>query len=259
MRQTVAPSMDEAARGGRAGPEVYARGWKAAGAALVDHVTSLWPDLLPSACLICEQVQREVVCTACADALLRPVPRCPRCAMPDSVGLCGTCADDDPIDATLTLGDYAAPFDRLILRLKFGARLPAAGWIAVQLASQLRATPLPDLLLPIPLSSHRLAERGFNQAWEITRPLARQLGIASSATQLVRDRDTPSQRVLDLASRHANLRDAFGLSDAGAVSGTHVGLIDDVMTTGATLREAARVLKAHGAARVTAIAALRTP
>ncbi|RZT38729.1 ComF family protein [Cupriavidus agavae] len=195
--------------------------------------------------------------------------------MPGSTGLCGTCADDDPIDATLTLGDYASPFDRLILGLKFGARLPAAGWIAAQMAAQMaaemtaqmaahtaaarRASTLPDLLLPIPLAPHRLAERGFNQAWEIARPLARRLGIGSSATLLCRQRDTPSQRALDLAARHANLRDAFSLISDLSVAGAHVGLVDDVMTTGATLREAARVLKAHGAVRVTAIVALRTP
>lgn len=186
--------------------------------------------------------------------------------MPGSHGYCGSCADDDPVDATLALGDYAAPFDRLILRLKFGARLPAAGWIAAQLAARMRATgTLPDLLLPVPLSARRLAERGFNQAWEVTRPLARHLGIPASATLLVRHRETASQRTLDLAARLANLRDAFAVADIAGITddrplhGRHVGLVDDVMTSGATLREAARVLKAHGAARVTALTALRTP
>ncbi|MFJ5383448.1 ComF family protein, partial [Cupriavidus sp. CER94] len=165
--------------------------------------------------------------------------------------------------ATLTLGDYAAPFDQLILQLKFGGRLPAAGWIADRLATVAgtgRARhSLPDLLVPIPLSPARLAERGFNQAWEIARPLARHLGIRASATLLSRRRDTLSQRTLDLAARHANLRQAFVVSHNTSPRGLHVGLIDDVMTTGATLREAARVLKAHGAARVTALVALRTP
>ncbi len=232
----------------------------AAGAGLVRKVTRLWPLLLPSACLVCARVQREVVCTECAGALLQPVPRCPRCAMPDSHGHCGTCADDDPVDATLTLGHYATPFDTLILQLKFGARLPAAAWLGAQLAEAVRVSGTrPDLLLPVPLSAQRLAERGFNQAWEMARPMARLLGVGMSATVLTRSRDTLSQRTLDLTARQANLQQAFTVDATAVLDGLHVGLVDDVMTTGATLREAARVLKAHGAARVTALVALRTP
>ncbi|PLQ02176.1 ComF family protein [Cupriavidus pauculus] len=227
------------------------------------HAAHLWRALLPSACLVCATLQRDAVCTACADVLQRPTARCPRCATPGSHGYCGRCADEDPLDATLTLGDYAAPFDKLVLQLKFGARLPAAGWIATGLAmvARTRLTPgdVPDLLVPIPLSPSRLAERGFNQAWEIARPLARHLGVRASATLLSRQRDTVSQRTLDLAARLANPRHAFAVGNDALPHGLHIGLIDDVMTTGATLREAARVLKAHGAGRVTALDALRTP
>ena len=254
VRQSVAPS--ETARGGP--PEVYAPGTMRARRVFARHAAHLWRAVLPSACLVCAAVQRDVVCAACTGALTRPVARCPRCATPGSHGHCGLCADDDPLDATWTLGDYAAPFDQLVLRLKFGARLPAAGWIAARLATAARDA-TPDLLVPIPLSSSRLAERGFNQAWEIARPLAHHLGIRASATWLSRHRDTPSQRTLDLAARLANPRLAFAVSHDAALEGLHIGLVDDVMTTGATLREAARVLKAHGAARVTALVALRTP
>ncbi len=175
-------------------------------------------------------------------------------------GHCGACADDDPIDRTLTLGDYVDPFDRLVLRLKFAGRLPAAVWIASQLAARAQAAAVtPDLLAPVPLAPRRLAVRGFNQAWEIARPLGRQLGVPASATLLARRRDTVSQRVLDQPGRQANLQDAFVLAQPRRLDGLHIGLVDDVMTTGATLREAAHVLKAHGAARVTALVALRTP
>ncbi|MBV8158207.1 MAG: ComF family protein [Dyella sp.] len=187
--------------------------------------------------------------------------RCPRCATPGALpGHCDACANDDPIDATLTLGDYIDPFDQLVLRLKFAARLPAAGWIATQLAARMQASGcVPDLLTPIPLAPRRLGARGFNQAWEIARPLARQLGVAASPTLLARRRDTASQRALDHSARQANLQDAFALAQPRRLDGLHIGLVDDVMTTGATLREAARVLKAHGAARITALPALRTP
>jgi len=127
------------------------------------------------------------------------------------------------------------------------ARLPAA-WAAARLRP-------PDLLVPVPLSAHRLAERGFNQAWEIARPLARALGLPSDPVLLQRRRDTATQHTLDLGSRQVNLRDAFRLSRPRSLAGRHV----DVMTSGATLDEAARVLKAHGAARVSVIVALRTP
>ncbi len=191
---------------------------------------------------------------------MQPVPRCPRCATPDSHGHCGICADDDPLDATLTLGHYTQPFDSLILQLKFGGRLPAAGWIAARLAEKVGTSgTLPDLLVPVPLSASRLAERGFNQAWEIARPLARRLRVRASATLLLRHRETASQRTLDLTARLANLQQAFAVSQDAKLDGLHIGLVDDVMTTGATLREAARILKAHGAARVTALTALRTP
>lgn len=167
---------------------------------------------------------------------------------------------DDPLDATVTLADYAEPLDRLILRLKFGAALPVAGWIAGQLAESLRALPdLPDLIIPVPLAPQRLASRGFNQAWEIARPLARRLGVRADATLLTRHRDTAAQLTLDLPARQANLRDAFALARPMRLDGLHIAVVDDVMTTGATLRAAAAVLKAHGARRVTALPALRTP
>ncbi|WP_253699968.1 ComF family protein [Cupriavidus pauculus] len=255
VRQSAAPS--GATRGGP--PEVYAPGLPRARRVFARHAAHLWRALLPSACLACTAVQRDVVCAACAARLLQPVPRCPRCATPHSHGPCGQCADDDPIDTTLTLGDYTAPFDRLILQLKFGGQLPAAAWLAERLAHAMRDDALPDLLVPIPLSASRLAERGFNQAWEIGRPLARRLGVPASPSMLWRLRDTASQRTLDLPARLANLRQAFSVSPAARLDGLHIALVDDVMTTGATLREAARALKAHGAARVTAVAALRTP
>lgn len=244
---------------GRTGPQVYARRAGAAGRRLKPLLASVLPALLPSACAVCGAVQRDVVCAACARSLLAARRRCPRCAAPAG-GQCCAGVPDDPLDATVTLGDYADPLDQLVLRLKFGAALPVAGWLGGQLADRLRALgELPDLIAPVPLSPQRLAARGFNQAWQIARPLARRLGVRADATLLARRRDTAAQSTLDLPARQANLRDAFMPGRPLRLDGLHIGLVDDVMTTGATLRAVAAVLKAQGARRVTALPALRTP
>ncbi|MGO4326481.1 ComF family protein [Cupriavidus sp. M-11] len=224
--------------------------------------------MLPSACALCGEVQEDAVCAGCAGELLAPVPRCACCARPAARGTsrCNPCRLEPPaFDAAVVLGDYASPQDGLVLALKFGGALPLADWLATELARRWQAarppasTARPALLAPVPLSAQRLAVRGFNQSWEIARPLARLLGARASPTLLARLRDTPAQASLDLSARQANLQGAFGLAPGSDITGLHVGLVDDVMTSGATLGEAARILKAHGAARVTLFVALRTP
>ncbi|WP_432207615.1 ComF family protein [Cupriavidus gilardii] len=236
---------------------------------------------LPCACVLCGQVQADVVCVGCADDLLTPTPRCVRCALPlASAGLCAMCRyQPPPFDATIVLGDYAPPREALVLALKFGGVLPLAGWLARELASAWAARrflpsgdPIdpstfdgndkPGLVVPIPLAPARLAERGFNQAWEIARRLAPLVGAAASADLLVRSRSTAPQTGLASERRHLNVAGAFALArhaDPRRLHGRHIALVDDVMTTGATLADAAAVLKRHGAARVTALVALRTP
>lgn len=115
----------------------------------------------------------------------------------------------------------------------------------------------PDVIAPVPLASKRLTERGYNQAWQIARPLARALNVHSDATLLDRVIHTAPQSRLDLDARRLNVGRAFKV--AGSVQGLHVGIVDDVMTTGATLEALARTLKAAGARRVTNFVALRTP
>lgn len=148
-----------------------------------------------------------------------------------------------------------------MLALKFGAVLPLAQWFAAALAARWRDSgrPAPDLMVPVPLAAGRLAERGFNQAWEIARRLGRELRVPARAGLLVRARETAAQSTLDIVARQLNMAGAFALARGACVKGLHIGLVDDVMTTGATLSDAAAVLKRHGAARITAIVALRTP
>ncbi|BFG72244.1 hypothetical protein PTKU46_02770 [Paraburkholderia terrae] len=175
---------------------------------------------------------------------------------------CGDCLTAPPsFDATVALADYRAPVDMLAVGLKFRARLALAHEFARRLAwsamDALDERDRPDVVAPVPLSARRLVERGYNQAWEIARPCARALGIRGDATLVRRVIDTAPQSKLDLDARRQNVGRAFEV--ARRVTGLHVAVVDDVMTTGATLDALARTLKAAGARRVTNLVALRTP
>ncbi|MCT7308727.1 ComF family protein [Ralstonia sp. CHL-2022] len=164
-------------------------------------------------------------------------------------------------DATVVIADYDWPLDHLVTGLKFRAQLPLAAWLAGQLGSALAAAPgdLPDVLLPVPLSPARLHSRGYNQAWEIARRLAHQLNIPAHVNALHRVRDNPAQATLDRAERLTNLLGAFVVAEPVRIVGHHIGVVDDVMTTGTTLGEIATQLKRAGASRITNVVALRTP
>lgn len=166
------------------------------------------------------------------------------------------------LDATLAAADYAPPLDRLVTGLKFGGRMELAAPLGELLAARWLGSTAPlelDCLVPVPLGEARLASRGFNQSLEIARSLRAALArpLPIPARQLVRIRNTASQAELDLAARRANLAGCFACR--GRFDGLSVGLVDDVMTSGSTLAEAARVLRAAGARRVVALVATRTP
>ena len=223
----------------------------------------------PCCCALCGHVGRTVLCAGCRARYLVSSPaRCAQCAieLPAAAGVirCGSCLRRPPsFDATVVVGDYAAPLDQLVLALKFGGQLAMAPLFGQLLADALRRLPQqawPELLAPVPLGQRRLAERGFNQALEIARPLARGLGLPLAARLLARERETAPQSLLTPGERRANLRRAFSLPQAGLsqVRGRHVGVVDDVLTTGATLEEIAATLKRCGAVRVTCLAFART-
>ncbi|MDB5760371.1 MAG: putative amidophosphoribosyltransferase [Burkholderia sp.] len=178
--------------------------------------------------------------------------------------VCGNCLRRPPaFDATVVVTDYEAPLDQLVLDLKFGAQLALAPLFGKLLAQAVRQQldAWPALLAPVPLGRRRLAERGFNQALEIGRTLARELGLPLQARLLERCRDTAPQTLLAPGERRANLRLAFALPAASLdrVRGRHIGIIDDVITTGVTLDEVAATLKRAGAVRVSCLAFARTP
>ncbi|MBS0308566.1 MAG: ComF family protein [Proteobacteria bacterium] len=227
--------------------------------------------LLPSACALCGSTHAEGLCTPCHRQFLAlRTHRCRQCAVRLSdanAERCGDCLKQAPaFDATIAACDYAAPLDQLVLALKFGGRLALAPLFArllrdALLHEHMQHTALPTLLMPVPLGPQRLAERGYNQALEIARPLSRALGIPLEAKLALRLRDTRPQSQLHQNERHANLRNAFSLTPHGMerIRGQHIGLVDDVITTGETLHELAAMLKRFGAARVTNLVFARTP
>jgi len=231
--------------------------------------------LLPTSCALCGAGGDDTLCAECVAQFFgaaAAVPRCACCANPlgsGSVGatLCGHCLAHRPAyDRTLVASDYALPVDQLVLQLKFGHRLALAALMARRLVAVVQqddawlADP-PALLCPVPLGPRRLAQRGYNQALEIARPLARALGIALQARLVARVRETAAQSSVAPERRRANIAGAFAVPAPALalVRGRHIGVVDDVMTSGGTLDEMAAVLKRHGAARVTNLVFARTP
>jgi ComF family protein len=224
---------------------------------------------VPSCCALCGCSGRTALCADCRQRYLcAAMPRCRRCAVTLPTGaaspLCGACLRKAPaFDAAVVAADYRAPLDQLVLALKFGGQLAVAPLLGQLLADAMRQVPAhdwPGILAPVPLGRRRLVERGFNQALEIARPLARSLGLRLAPTLLARSRETAPQTLLTPVERRANLRQAFKVPQASMhlVRGQHVGVVDDVLTTGATLDEVAGTLKRCGAVRITILAFART-
>jgi len=219
--------------------------------------------LLAAPCAICATNRgAPLVCVDCRRDFLAPeTPRCEQCAipLPNAAPACGRCQSEPPhFDATVALTDYAAPIDGLVGALKFGHRLELAALLGELLAERIRPTfDAQALVVAVPLAFERQARRGFNQSFEIARTAAARLGTTVARDLLVRLRPAPPQASLELAARRRNVRGAFA-ADRG-VLGRRVVVVDDVLTTGSTLDEVARVLKAAGAIRVTNLVVARTP
>ncbi|SEI54767.1 ComF family protein [Paraburkholderia diazotrophica] len=226
---------------------------------------------LPNLCALCGNMSHRTLCRFCDESWWNEARlRCTVCAVPLS-GFrrasvtryrCGNCIATPPaFDATLVVADYRAPLDALAVGLKFRARLALAHEFARRLAwsaaDALDERDRPDVVAPVPLSARRLIDRGYNQAWEIARPCAKAMGVRSDAALVRRMIDTAPQSKLDRDARRQNVGRAFEV--VKPVQDLHVAIVDDVMTTGATLDALARTLKAAGARRVTNLVALRTP
>ena len=221
--------------------------------------------VLPPHCLLCGRdgaTQRDL-CDACAADLVHNATSCARCALPlsNAAALCGDCLrHPPPFDAAFVPFVYASPLDRLLMRLKFGRSL-AAGRVLAELWCarwSVAPPPLPQALIPVPLHAQRLRERGYNQALELARPLARRFGVPLATDALLRVRATAPQSELDAKARRRNLRAAFAATPHARLP-PHVALLDDVMTTGATVRAAAASLRRAGVQRIDVWACARAP
>lgn len=222
---------------------------------------SLANALLPQDCYVCGASgghgKDSLLCAGCARELPRLAgPLCPVCALPATDGaVCGACLKEPPhFDATLALFAYAFPVEHLVQGLKYRGQLPLAGFFADALASRVDSGI--DAIVPLPLHPSRLKDRGFNQAVEIARPLAQRLKLPLLAGACTRELDTAPQASLPWKARSGNVRGAFHCRID--LAGKSVAVVDDVMTSGATLNEFARTLKKHGAVRVTNWVAART-
>lgn len=235
---------------------------------------------IPSQCAVCRSWPSTPVCHACMARFGQPRRRCRTCALelPEQVTTpatqpqrtqCSRCLRQPfGLDACFAALPYAFPWSELVSRYKFDNQ---TGWASFMASTLLRQPAVRDFLsqltpqdwlLPLPLSAERLAWRGFNQAWELTRALQRQSACRARAdtSLLLRIRHTRPQSELKRSARLDNLRDAFGVAPlrAAELTGRRVVLVDDVMTSGASLLTAASVLRQAGARHVGAVVLTRT-
>lgn len=221
------------------------------------YLVRLQDVLFPPRCQLCgdSSAQAAQLCLPCTAELPWLTTTCTQCAQPVTAlsprGHCGACQRRPPaFDQATALFHYQPPVDHLLKRLKFANELAIAPLLAGLLAERLgrRERALPGLLVPVPLHRSRLRERGFNQATELARVLGRRLGIGVDHRLCQRVKRTEPQSTLPVKQRRANLRNAFTLG--GRPAAGHIAVVDDVMTSGHTSNELARVLKQAGARRV---------
>lgn len=192
-----------------------------------------------------------MLCSGCeSDLPWHDGPQCPVCALPTGTGdMCGHCLKTPPaFDATHALLEYRFPVNAVLQRYKYAGFLHVARLMGELFAQKFADISRPDILLPMPLHPGRLKERGFNQAVEIGRTVSKQLHLRMEPRFCARIRSTPPQAGLSLKDRRLNVKGIFACNRR--LDGQHVAVLDDVMTTGASLDALARALKDAGAARV---------
>lgn len=211
-------------------------------------------------CVLCGISSTQDFCKPCYDHLPRlPFHHCPTCLWPvPTAELCGACLTKPPaFTRTIAAVRYTFPIDALIHALKYQSNLAVAPILVDLLIEKLRVIPeKPDAIIPMPLHPIRIRERGYNQAMELSRYLARRMGIPLLPESCNRIRHTPPQTELPWKDRRENIRKAFSCEID--LTGKHIAVVDDVMTTGATLNELAKILRQHGATAISNWVVART-
>jgi ComF family protein len=209
-------------------------------------------------CPACGGYSREGFCSVCSGDLPRVPDPCRRCGLAKPVARCPRQSAPWPVDAVVAPFAYAPPFDRHVLALKYEGARALGRAFALLLAPALReAAAGIDALAAVPLHPARLRERGYNQAIEIARAVGRELSLPTLLLGIERRFSGPSQTGKSATARRASVADAFRVTRD--LSGKRIAIVDDVITTGATVNALAAPLRAAGAARCIAVAAARTP
>lgn len=214
-------------------------------------------------CVLCGLPRQRLAEHAACDGCLADLPLtvasdvCPQCGQAGSGGAtCGRCLKHPPeFTRTFAALDYRFPADAVLQRYKYAGDFSLTPLLAFALTQRLATAPRVDMILVAPLAATRLRERGFNQVLELAKPVARALAIKLEAHALTKPKGTAHQAELPFKARKANIRGAF----ACAIKlPKRVAIVDDVMTTGATMNELAKVARAAGAEDVSAWVLLRT-
>ena len=224
------------------------------------HLNRFYRTFFPASCILCRHPTEHspFICSACQDDLPILSHHCYQCAQflhqtDDSRLICGTCQKNPPpFERTYTLFPYQPPIIRLIIHLKFQQQLSFASFFSELFIKKMRETwyvnqPLPDLIIPMPLHDDRLRERGFNQALEIAKPIAKAFAIPLDIRSIKRIKPTAAQSGLSAKQRKQNIAHAFSANPKQSYANLSVAVMDDVITTGYTMVEFCKVLKQHGA------------
>lgn len=218
-----------------------------------------------SKCLYCgslSEINAAGLCSSCMEMLPYITERlCLRCGRPmppvETGALCSMCRKGAVhFDSGCVVFHFTGIIQNVIYRLKYGGERDMALIIGKLMAERLEDTGWDiDMMIPVPLHVSRYKERGFNQSFLLASVMGRELEINVSQNILIRKRDTGSQTQLTGSYRVHNVKDAFSVKDCASLKGSSVLVVDDIMTTGATLNECSRELKKYGAGKVFCIAA----
>ena len=218
---------------------------------IINWLSQLTQQLLPQSCFLCGDTSIQPICASCLADLPHQVIRCSCCAKPwSTIAICDECqSQPPPYTRTQTIFSYTYPVSQLIIAVKFQQNLVILKFLGELMGQRLITQPRPQVLIPVPLHLARLRQRGYNQSLELAKGIAKQTGIPIAVQVCQRIRNTLPQTTLSGKQRQTNVKGAFEIIKI-ASDWQHVALIDDVMTTGSTVAELARIFRKAGVRRV---------